>query len=240
MKKALFFGLIILILQTGCDTTTSNQQGPILLFYPRVCSLIGCLPMKRVEQTYKETKYYEYQKTEESESVNAENFVLLFCTGNNGGAYDYDAPIPSLEKEIELDYKGDNKSYGESGGESMASIDMNYRTTGILKLNIYAKDATLFGKSPGVSLNDYFNIFLYEPDFIASYETRSLVYGFRSKKPTEISEWLSLSPMAQPGMYLLLNTVPDETPLSTCFIVEVETSTGLVLRDTTTSVTLTR
>jgi hypothetical protein len=240
MKRILFLGLFILIFLTGCDTTTSSQQGPALTFLPRICSLIGCRPMRRVEQSYDGTKYYEYQKTEENESVNAENLVLLFYTGNNGGLYDYDEPIPSLEKEIELDYKQAYTSYGKSGGEGMAFIDINYRTTGIRKLNIYAKDAVLFGKTPGVSLNDYFDIVLYEPNFIASYDTRSLIYGFRSSKPAKISEWLSLSPMAQPGMYLHLNTVPEEAPLNTCFIVQAETSTGLILSDTTITVALIR
>lgn len=196
--------------------------------------------MARVEQTYKGTKYYEYMPVDDFSNVNAENYTLVLYTTNGGGEYDHDESILSLEKEIELNYKTESTSSKKIGEDGMVVIDMEYRTTGIRKLNIYSKDATLFGKSPGVSLNDYFNIFLYEPNFIASYETRSLVYGFRSKKPTAISEWLSLSPMAQPGMYLLLNTVPEETPLKTCFIVEVETYTGLVLRDTTTSVTLTR
>jgi hypothetical protein len=210
----------------------------MISFYPRVCSHIEWLPTVRSLSSYGDERYYEYVTMAESGSVNAENFVLMLYSTNGRGENELDASIPSLEKEIKLSYQTAASSSSESDGDGLALIEMEYRTTGIRKLNICAKDAVLFGKEPGVSLNDYFDIVLYMPDFIASSDTQSLVYGFDSTKPTGISEWLSLSPLAQPSMYFHLNTIPDEAPLNTCFIVQMETSAGVVLADTTFSVRL--
>ena len=70
-----------------------------------------------------------------------------------------------------------------------------------------------------------------QPDFIASSLTQGLVFDRFEDKPKTIREWLYYSPLASPGIFLRFSSTPSELPVSTRFVVTMETNKK-VLRDT--------
>jgi hypothetical protein len=147
-----------------------------------------------------------------------------------------------IELQINLSYKKSYpKSVTKANSEANDIIRMEYRLNGIKNIKISSLNTTLFGQSPGQSLNDYFFIGKYIPQIIISSTNLNLLYGFKSKTlPTSIDEWLALSPMAQPAMYLELKSAPPELPQTVQFTVEMETDTGAKLSYTSFPVTLTK
>ncbi|WP_026473630.1 hypothetical protein [Alkaliflexus imshenetskii] len=105
-------------------------------------------------------------------------------------------------------------------------------------LRIYTPDVTLFGLEAGSNLVDHFRIVKFFPDFIATSQTYHLVYGFsQSVKPQNIDEWLNLSPLSPPLIYLAFKTIPFDLPETLTFVVEMVTSEGREIGDTTRLVT---
>lgn len=158
---------------------------------------------------------------------------------------DFTAPhLPVLENQL-------TKSFGRTiiPSERTRAIDepsflqgalrMEYRTDAVRNLTISSLDATLFGHPAGTPLNDYFEIDVYQPDFIASSLTQGLVFDRFEKKPKTIREWLYYSPLASPGIFLRFSSVPPELPVSTRFVVTMETDKK-VLRDTSQIIHLVR
>ena len=145
-----------------------------------------------------------------------------------------------LQEQLGSSYiKHFNSLSSPSKGETLNPIDIEYRTDGVTDLNIYALDATLFGKSPGNLLNNYFEIGRYEPWFLASYESKSLLYGFFDKSiPSSIDEWLYNKPLAQPEMFLTFNQTPDNLPVTTRFAVKMTLDNGKQLNDTSAYITI--
>ena len=233
--KQIFIIVFIMAFLTGCTQKESNNYS--MIFRPQECNYIYAANGYRTTTIFKGVTYFEYYLITETPSLKPDDYILSIYANNRGGLNDTGTPIPSLEREIEQNYRKNTASTTNSG-YSFDIFSMEYRTTGITQLSISSLDTPLFGKAPGASLNEYFNIIKYDPDFIASYETNHLLYGFNSKnKPTSIEEWLSLSPMGQPSMSLHLNTLPGNLPLSVRFVVYAETSTGKILCDTTNVVT---
>lgn len=97
-------------------------------------------------------------------------------------------------------------------------------------------DKALWGVASGQSLNEHLKIVGLIPKQIISSESERLLIGYKSQQEvTSISEWLSLKPMAQPGMWLSFKTTPEElsdTPMDIKFTVELTTNEGVVLTDT--------
>lgn len=147
-----------------------------------------------------------------------------------------------LEQELKVDIAGRSNARKQlrtlrSGvGEAYLNlITVQYRTTGVRDLKVSA-DKSLWGVASGQSLNEYLRIVDMSPRQIISSEAERLLIGYQSKqKVTELSEWLSLKPMAQPGMWLSFKTTPEElsdTPMDVKFTVELTTNEGVVLTDT--------
>ncbi|GHT55843.1 hypothetical protein FACS189451_12980 [Bacteroidia bacterium] len=158
-----------------------------------------------------------------------------------------DERIPSLEKQITQAYEQTLRS--SSGLRVSSSLDytdmihIEYRITGVRNLQISSLDAPLFGKPKGESLNDFFDIVLYDPKILADKPTKNLILGEsapNSEFPRSIKEWLSYEPLGQPNMYIKPNAplgVP--LPVTARFVVKLETDDGKVLMDTTKAITIT-
>ena len=235
--------LLITVVLTACKDINGNDDNYFLEFNPRKCKHIEVFSKQSVGTLYNNVIYYDYHDMEVNSSVKNNDYILVLYTGT----IELTDPIPSLENEIELSYKkrsGNMKSksvINNETGECEALIEISYRVDGVRNLSISSLDAPLFGKPTGTSLNQYFDIFKYDPDFIASYESKALLYGYTDKdKPTAIDEWLSLNPMAQPSMFLRLNATPENLPVTLRFIVDMETTDGIVISDTTKAFTLTK
>jgi len=244
MKNTVLLMLLFVSLFSSCKDKDNSTETYSLVFHPRKCTYSAAVTKLRTTNIYLKTTYFEYLDVENNASIKSTDYVISVYTSNRGGENDLDSPVTSLEKEIKLDY---NKYVTNSANSSSANktklylsmIPMEYRTNGIVKLSISSIDNPLFGKVAGTSLNDYFEIVKYNPDFIASSESKSLIYGFSdTNKPATIDEWLSLSPLAQPTIYFRLNTAPDNLPLSVRFKIDIETTDGIVLSDTTKVITL--
>jgi len=147
--------------------------------------------------------------------------------------------ISDLERQLGDSYVKHSKSLSTSVGEKVAPIEIEYRTDGVSNFKIYALDATLFGNLPNNSLNTYFEIGRYEPWFLASYESKSLLYNFFDKSmPLSIEEWLYDKPLAQPEMFLIFKQKPENLPVTTRFVVEMTLDSGKQLNDTSAYITI--
>lgn len=230
----------------SCKDKYVDDENYFIEFQPRNCNIVGVLSKQKVETKYNNEIYFDFIDLTENTLIKSSNYTLVINTSNGRGQNDFDPSLSSLEKEIELNYKKYESSLKAKSSVNDASsvftnkIDIRYRIDGVVNFNISSLDAPLFGKPIGTSLNQYFEIFKYDPDFIASYESKRLLYGYTDKvKPTAIDEWLSLSPMAQPTMFLRLNTIPENLPVTLRFKVDMETTDGITISDTTKVITLT-
>ena len=254
-KTKIIFSLIltfILAIASSCnkDSPSSNYT---FSFYPRVCeSTYAQLNYRSIRTTHNDRIIYEYgiMGTDES-TISIENFSLCILTHKynldslwNGSTSHY---IKALEDTNEPDYALEEQiktNYIQAGRKKIvALVDypmvFEYRLTGVKDFNIKAIDAQLFDEIVGNSLNKYLKIERYHPDFIASSINRNLLYGFAdTDKPESIEEWLSLHPLANESMYFAFNMESNKLPLSTRFVVEMETEDGVLLSDTTNMITL--
>lgn len=260
-----FILLLTTLLLISCKDNNGNDESYFLEFYPRKANHIWTTPGKIITTEYKGYIYYDYKTIYSDEQLKIKDFFLSVVTADKrtdsllktiNQLFEFitfysDSKFISLgnstlEKEIEMNYKKHSnsikvKSIGNQNTNiNTSKIDIEYRIDGVVNFNISSLDAPLFGKPIGTSLNQYFEIFKYDPDFIASYESKRLLYGYTDKvKPTAIDEWLSLSPMAQPTMFLRLNTIPENLPVTLRFKVDMETTDGITISDTTKVITLT-
>ncbi len=257
--------LLTIILLMSCKDNNGDEENYFLVFRPRKANHVWATPCKIITTEYKGDLYYDYKTLSINDNLKAKDFFLSVVTADKrtdsliksiNPLFEYitfysdskfiSQDIATLEKEIEMNYKRRSnslkiKSYNNQATESYdASISIEYRIDGVVNFNISSLDAPLFGEPIGTSLNQYFEIFKYEPDFIASYDSKKLLYGYTDKdKPTTIDEWLSLSPLAQPTMFLRLNATPDNLPITLRLKVDMETTDGIIISDTTKVVTLT-
>ena len=148
--------------------------------------------------------------------------------------------IPALENELKMDYQryvevqNSELFYKEGSGVGGAPPKlMAYRTTGVKDFAI-TSTSNLFGAAPGTSLNNYFSIRSLIPAQVINYETKQLAWGYTDNIPlTNLSQWLSLKPTAQPLMFLQLNSEPPVVPDGEIdFIVSMTLENDTVLRDT--------
>ena len=223
-----------------------------------VYSLLGCTLTKEQVQAYDEANIYNdgYRADIQKDSVySADRVLLLVYTTDRSRDSLFNAVLYSIFMVFSEDKENDftaphlpilvnqlTKSFGRTilPPEKTRSIDlpsslgvilMEYRTDAVRNLTISSLDATLFGCPAGTPLNDYFEIDMYQPDFIASSLTQGLVFDRFEDKPKTIREWLYYSPLASPGIFLRFSSTPPELPVSTRFVVTMETNKK-VLRDT--------
>ncbi|MCD6179207.1 MAG: hypothetical protein J7K39_04830 [Bacteroidales bacterium] len=251
--KLFLYGLFFTLMFSSCDI--DEPSDPWLVFYPRECNYVFARNYERITWDYDNRIIYEYHQAWNTDVFTIDKFVLDVFTSNinldsvflleNGNEIIYnsvDEPLPQLESELESSYNRSRLKAGEisqSDEENDTPIDIEYRLTGIKSFQISALDKELFNIAAGSSLNVYFDIVKYEPDFIASSVSKRLLYGFGdTEKPKRIDEWLSLSPLAQNSMLLRLNSNPENLPLSVQFVIALETEEGIILRDTTSLITL--
>lgn len=252
--------LILICLFNSCIKSDGN--GYSIHFDPRNSTYLWATNCYQTSTDFKGVVYYDYFELVDS-TVNANDFFISVATANKEVAalFKYDGivnfpansdligtSLPSLESEIKMSFDNYMKKISKSNTKALVgNIDetsfnifqIEYRTNGVKSFTISALDAELFGKNAKESLNENFEIIRYDPDFIASSETKSLLYGYSdTDKPTNIDEWLSLSPFAQPTIHLRFKINPSILPITTRFKIDMVTDNGLLLSDTTKTVTL--
>ncbi len=247
------FTIILLLSLFSCKKENNSNGNYFIDFRPRECDFVFVVPGEKFHHTSPEgINYVDYQSYPTTGYDDVLNLFLALHTHNlnvdsiiysEGGTIPYfnlhindgiSSPLPDLESQIEINYRKKSASSSDlkSALDYTAMIPMEYRIDGVKNFNISAQDK-LFDQEPGTSLNDYFKIIRYDPDFIASSDTHNLLYGFSDKdKPENIDEWLNLSPLAPALMYVAFREVPADLPESIRFVVEMETDKGKVLRDT--------
>ncbi|MFV0391687.1 MAG: hypothetical protein ACK5KP_07385 [Paludibacteraceae bacterium] len=232
------FGIVLL---AGCTGDDNYGGSYTLVFLPHKSNFIRVASKQRIERTYDNKNWFDtYHDLDANASLRSSDYAIRLNTSNGYSKADLDTGIPTLEEEIERSFRRCFKSNSGKSGESTALFEIFYCVDPIADLTISALDTPLFGKPAGASLNEYFEISKYDPDFIASYDSKRLLYGYTDvDKPTAIDEWLSLHPMAPHIMFLRLNATPGELPVTLRFKVDMETTYGIVVSDTTKVVTLT-
>lgn len=261
MKTLLKLLPAVAILAVSCGDNESNKENYIIDFRPRECNYLFVVPGAISETTYQGATYidflgYPYDGYSRSEdfflaihtynsdlrsALNAENGIMPYYYYSD--EQDLDQPLVTIESQIEANYARSisRGSTLKSASDFTVMEEMEYRLDGVTDFNVYAVDTPLFGLEAGSSLNDYFRIVRYFPDFIASSQSHQLIYGFADRdKPAAIDEWLSLSSLAQPLMYLVFKEAPNDLPETIRFVVEMVTDKGTLLRDTIQVITFNR
>ncbi len=251
----LLFALLFLI--CACRKDDGNSFDASIDFKPRYFTNICINPGEKNIINFDNVTHYEYTDLKDNTVVPFNKFFLSIITSNFNLSTLINRDWPSiyfpfeilndkldnhnleLESQIIIDYKLSLEKNTKSGNYASNIISMEYRLTPIKNI-IITSNSVLFGKNSGEILNDYFKIVNYVPHFIISSQINRLIYGFSDVLPTSIDEWLALSPMAQPAMYLELKSAPPELPQTVQFTVEMETDTGAKLSYTSFPVTLTR
>lgn len=261
-SKSIGFLSILTLICLFNSCVQSEKNGYSIHFDPRNCTYLWATNCYQTSTEFKGVVYHDYFELVDS-TVNVNDFFISVATANKEVAtlFKYDGIVyfpsnsdsigtsqPSLESEIKMSFdnymkkisKSNTKALiGNSDETSFNVFQIEYRTNGVKSFTISALDAGLFGKNPKESLNKNFEIIRYAPDFIASTETKSLLYGYSdTDKPTNIDEWLSLNPLAQPTMHLRFKSNPSNLPITTRFKINMVTDDGLLLSDTTKAVTL--
>lgn len=235
------------------------------LFYPRECTQIITESMQN-KQSFRTINGNTFEinivEAMEGGSVEAKNYVLWLMTGaddlklmkkdfpnvkNRNYEFLYQDPlkerynqlapsIPSLEKQLEDDYRNSISTRAASGKDGMSYAFINpwdYRVTGVKDFKIIAL-SPLFGQPAETSLNRFFSIHSFEPKQVISYRTKKLLWGYSDKSNLEnLQQWLSMEPMAPPAIMFRFNTVPQEVPAEVKFVSILETTDGKILKDTT-------
>lgn len=227
------------------------------IFYPRECSKIFVdNAQARTLEVGTEWEHQEYD-TISNNTVIASNYILPITTSNTDvvpQVSDYnpiktpryellwdlednftDLPNDDIEQQLSTSY---NKAHKVEGEWSPPPLNLDYRTTEIKSINIYSTTA-LFGLSKGSLLNDFFK--MVHPAYIFS-APNQMIYGFEYENTDDITidKFISYNPIALPSMYLKFASIPQELPIETQFIVEIEIAGGEKLRDTTGVMQLTK
>jgi len=273
MKNYVLFIVIVVVSFTSCKKEESNKEGYSFVFLPRKVKMVFISPGTKI--FYEGSKDLNNYATLFENSVPEDQFFISILTSNYdprpdlakdnpnydpkssmpiGYPYSFDNlddPIPSVEQQIKLDFEKDVKQNSSGNGSANNSehiIFLEYRTSQIKALTVSTLNTPLFGRQAGESLNDFFDIVLYDPAVIISAPTERLVCGFSilnhnnppgKEFPTSIDEWLNFRPFGQASMYLSPNKKMEGLPLNVQFVVQMETAEGLVLSDTTRTITIT-
>ncbi len=248
--------LLLTIICASCSKDDQNQESTSLAFFPRHCNNIYIIPGAIAKTN--SGSYTKYRDSEQNGEINGDSLILsiltssydisnLYARGYPGLLYPtsldqhVDNHNQNIETQITLLYKKTWSSTIPTKSDANSVLFMEYRLDGIRSLKISTLNTKLFGIEPGGSLNEFFKIIYYNPQIIISSTTQNLLYpGSIADLPTSIDEWLAISPMAQPAMYLELKSAPPELPQTVQFTVEMETDTGTKLSYTSFPVTLTK
>lgn len=245
--------IILLTIVTGCSKKSDTPSDYFIDFRPRTSNHLFVSPGLMTENEFNGETYFEFEAYPESGYTNAEQFFIAVHTHNvdlrsiiteaGGSIPVFDPQLYNGKEEsvviLESQLESDFQNYIKGGDGDYANlIPIEYRRDGVEILRIYTPDVTLFGLEAGSNLVDHFRIVKFFPDFIATSQTYHLVYGFsQSDKPQNIDEWLNLSPLSPPLIYLAFKTIPFDLPETLTFVVEMITSEGREIGDTTRLVT---
>jgi len=242
-KQTLFFVILAVTALNviSCKDVKDYKEGYFLAFYPQKCEMVTILSYKSVSYYHNGVLIYGDRPLDSSNNEVKWDSVYFTVTSLNSSRGKFlDDSIPSLEHEIKVDYErlrslnASKSSVSISDEPKTYSVSMDYSTSGLKNINITAIDAPLFGTDKSKSLNDYVKISKYEPNFIASFDTKSLIYGFGDDdKPQTIAGLLALNPLVPFQMIFEFKVKPDNLPVSTRFKIELENSDGKLIADTT-------
>jgi len=243
-KQNLFFVILAVIALNGisCKDIKDYKESYFLAFYPKKCEIVSVIPYKwiGVRSNKGEMVYGDMMMYGSDNKVSWDSLLIHITSLNLSRGKFLDDSIPSLEHEIKADYErlrslnASKSSVNVSSEPKTYSVSMDYSTNGLKNINITAIDAPLFGTDKSKSLNDYVKISKYEPNFIASFETKKLIYGFGDDdKPSTIAGLLAQNPLVPFLMIFEFKVKPDHLPVSTRFKIELENSEGKLMADTT-------
>jgi hypothetical protein len=243
MKKIMLLFCLFIVLLTSCgeeDTVNHN----IVSFKPRKCNYVWAETKYLFPTEYDGITYYtisdiELSNTDSIAVLDASTLLIKLSTGNQYHLFNnvLDSSDTYIEKQLLQSYRADETQNGYKGsGESTSLFALEYRTTGVRALSVSCLNQKLWGIEPGEELGQHFTIWQYDPTQIVTSGTKKLLFGFTDNAksfPKTIEEWIALSPMAQPCMYLLLDSVPAEAPCPVQFVLTLSTNEGTILKDTT-------
>ena len=139
-------------------------------------------------------------------------------------------PIPEVEEAL--------KEYENQINKTRAVLyEIQYRLEGVTALSIVA-DKEYNGLAAGEELGDFFHIVRYAPPLVFNHET--YVLNLRQGLCNDgISDWLSLNPLAQPSMTLMLKEEARCAVGDIAFTITMTLTDGRVLTATTPTVNIT-
>jgi hypothetical protein len=255
---------LILLVTISIITSCKIDPGPtysMLEFKPCKATILWAVPGGMLPEEYQGDKFSVLSDLVPPDtSILAEYYLIALFTTEYSDTTFYPIYATSLaywfrdskfiehehntyiEDQIRKNYKERvDRDYYETKKDGINLERIEYRINGVKSFKITANQ-NLWGINAGNLLNDYFYIKRFDPNVIISAPTEKLVYGFTDKDnmPEKIDEWLQLQPLVQPAMMLMFKTVPDGLPLEVQFTVEMETDDGMILKDTTRPIYITK
>lgn len=264
--KLLSFIIIALSLFVSCDNSPYIVHNLLEFRNCRATKMwvvAGCMcRMELSDETfYGFDNLRNYNEDENLETTAREYLMVLFTTEmTDTSYYPESAVFPAffmrdsimrdsnfveqsivfVEKQLAQSYRLDEEQ-SQSNKDGLYMVRIEYRTNGIEGLTI-TSTSKLWGEEPGNNLNKYFYIDYYDPNAIVEFDSHQLIYSFtdRDKMPKSIDEYISLKPLAPPSIRLMFNETPPELPCNVQFFVEMTTTDGYVLTDSTQIVHITK
>lgn len=147
-----------------------------------------------------------------------------------------------LKKEIRAEYKPHHKTKTRKITSALEYTNRKvygYRTSGIKDVKITCLDNKLLFDGKEKVLRDILDVYFITNNIIVTYDTKEIIYGKNSKPHRfSLNEWLDLKPMAQTSFVLKFTKKPSNLPLDVRFKIDMETTEGLIVSDTTSVIRL--
>ncbi len=263
--KNLFLLFLSILTLVSCKKKGNGPESSMIDFYPRECNYMWASWSKIKDASYNGVYLYDILNVNENElrakdaliTISTSNLDTLllkiekaasiscpYCQQEQIANLDpkFDQKLAphnvALEAQLQNDYNNPVSKLKSAKAEETNLIRLEYRVTGVKNLTITSTH-TLFGKTPGTVITEYFTIKQLEPKQVISSKTSQLLIGYSDKDTlATIAEWLYMEPMAQPTIFLAFKTVPAELPAAINFIVTLETNNGKIIRDTTSTLAI--
>jgi hypothetical protein len=242
MKKVMPLFCLLIVLVTSCGEDKSVNYN-IVSFKPRKCNYVWVETKHLYSTEYEGITYYtigdiELSNTDSIAILDASALLIKLSTGNQYPLSNdvLDESDTYIEEQLLQSYRAYETQNASQSGESANVVSLEYRTTGVQALSVSCLNQKLWDIEPGEELGQHFTIWRYDPKHIVTSGTKRLLFGFTDDTgsfPQTIEEWIALSPMAQPCMYLLIDNVPTEVPCPVQFVFTLSTDEGTILKDTT-------
>lgn len=245
MKRILLISFLFLYLAPACKDSAIHLDGTGYCYHLRPCNAVNVNNAWLEEFSYKDEKIDEHGfviiPNLQEESIAYDHYLLRILVNEVKREYPfflYPPYIDDVAFEIDPDYVMEEqmKAYFEYKPRTRASlINIEYRNEALEDLKVFATKS-LFGKEPGICLND--KILVYGGPESFYFDIDKNLIPIKGYPWGALADYMDFKPMTPAMLYLQLNEKPQEVPVTLRFAVEIKVEGKEPFRDTTRTITL--